>query len=178
MPVSGPWSYPERIAVVGDLGLTYNTTTTIGHSTSNDPDLVLLIGDVTYANLYLTNGTGSDCSCSFPHSPIHETYQPQWDYWGRFMENLISKVPIMVIEGNHEIEEQAENKTFVAYSSRFALPSEESGSSSTLYYSFHAGGIHFIMLGAYIDFTKSGKQYKWLEQDLAMAGSYLTSTLV
>lgn len=72
------------------------------------------------------------------------------------MEPLISNVPIMVVEGNHEIEEQAENKTFVAYSSRFAFPSEESGSSSTFYYSFNAGGIHFIMLGAYISYNKSG----------------------
>lgn len=84
MPVSGPRSYPGRIAIVGDLGLTYNTTSTISHLISNKPDLVLLIGDVTYANLYLTNGTGSDCySCSFSQTPIHETYQPRWDYWGR-----------------------------------------------------------------------------------------------
>jgi hypothetical protein len=63
----------------------------------------------------------------------------------------------MVVEGNHEIEQQAENQTFVAYSSRFAFPSEESGSSSTFYYSFNAGGIHFIMLGAYISYDKSGE---------------------
>lgn len=68
---------------------------------------------------------------------------------------LVSKVPIMVIEGEHEIEEQAENRTFAAYSSRFAFPSKESGSSSTLYYSFNAGGIHFIMLGAYVDYDES-----------------------
>lgn len=74
----------------------------------------------------------------------------------RFMEPLVSKVPIMVVEGNHEIEEQAENQTFAAYSSRFAFPSEESGSSSTFYYSFNAGGIHFIMLGAYISYNRSG----------------------
>lgn len=84
MPDSGPTNYPTRIAVVGDLGLTYNTTSTITHLTGNKPDLVLLVGDVTYANLYLTNGTGSDCySCSFSQTPIHETYQPRWDYWGR-----------------------------------------------------------------------------------------------
>ncbi|KAK3001388.1 hypothetical protein RJ639_021679 [Escallonia herrerae] len=84
MPISSPRSYPNRIAVVGDLGLTYNTTSTISHLMSNYPDLVLLVGDVTYANLYLTNGTGSDCySCSFAQTPIHETYQPRWDYWGR-----------------------------------------------------------------------------------------------
>ena len=84
MPVSGPQSYPNRIAIVGDLGLTYNTSATVSHLISNKPDLVLLVGDVTYANLYLTNGTSSDCySCSFSQTPIHETYQPRWDYWGR-----------------------------------------------------------------------------------------------
>ena len=84
MPVSNTKSYPSRIAIVGDLGLTYNTTSTVSHMITNNPDLVLLVGDVCYANLYLTNGTGADCySCSFSNSPIHETYQPRWDYWGR-----------------------------------------------------------------------------------------------
>ncbi|KAL1358304.1 purple acid phosphatase 15 isoform X2 [Arachis hypogaea] len=179
MPESGPNSYPSRIAIVGDLGLTYNTTSTVDHMISNHPDLVLLVGDVSYANMYLTNGTGTNCySCSFSDTPIHETYQPRWDYWGRYMQPLISNVPIMVIEGNHELEEQAENKTFVAYSSRFAFPSEESGSSSTLYYSFNAGGIHFIMLGAYTSFDKSGEQYKWLEKDLASVEREVTPWLV
>ncbi|KAK6259763.1 hypothetical protein SCA6_014237 [Theobroma cacao] len=190
LPTSGPRSYPKRIAVVGDLGLTYNTTDTISHLTRNNPDLVILVGDVTYANLYLTNGTGSDCyDCSFPDTPIHETYQPRWDYWGRFMQSLISKTPIMVVEGNHEIEEQAGNQRFVAYSSRFAFPSKESESSSTFYYSFNAGGIHFIMLGAYIAYNKSGttsvlctssltEQYKWLERDLAKVDRSMTPWLV
>lgn len=75
----------------------------------------------------------------------------------RFMQPLVSKVPIMVVEGNHELELQAGNVTFAAYSSRFAFPSEESESLSTFYYSFNAGGIHFIMLGAYIDYNKLGK---------------------
>lgn len=179
LPASGPQSYPKRIAIVGDLGLTYNTTCTINHMSSNEPDLVLLVGDVTYANLYLTNGTGSDCySCSFSKTPIHETYQPRWDYWGRFMQNLVSRVPIMVVEGNHEIEAQAGNQTFVAYSSRFAFPSEESGSLSSFYYSFNAGGIHFIMLGAYISYDMSGHQYKWLEKDLANVDRSVTPWLV
>lgn len=71
------------------------------------------------------------------------------------MQPLVSNVPTMVIEGEHEIERQAENQTFAAYSSRFVFPSEESGSSSSLYYSFNAGGIHFVMLSAYIDYDKS-----------------------
>lgn len=72
------------------------------------------------------------------------------------MQSLVSRVPIMVVEGNHEIELQAGNKTFEAYSSRFAFPSEESGSPSTFYYSFNAGGVHFIMLGGYINYDKTG----------------------
>lgn len=72
------------------------------------------------------------------------------------MEPVLSETPVMVIEGNHEIESQVENKTFVSYSSRFAFPSEESGSHSTFYYSFDAGGTHFVMLGAYTAYDKSG----------------------
>ncbi|CAA7400609.1 unnamed protein product [Spirodela intermedia] len=179
MPIASPQSYPKRIAVIGDLGLTYNSTSTVNHMRKNHPDLVLLLGDVSYANLYLTNGTGSDCySCSFSQTPIHETYQPRWDYWGRFMEPFVSEVPLMVIEGNHEIEMQAKNQTFVAYSSRFAFPSEDSGSFSPFYYSFDAGGIHFIMLGAYVSYNRSGNQYKWLERDLAKVDRSTTPWLI
>ncbi|XP_026661932.2 purple acid phosphatase 15-like [Phoenix dactylifera] len=180
MPALGPRSYPKRIAVVGDLGLTYNTTSTIDHMRNNKPDLVLLLGDIPYADLYLTNGTELDCLTCYHHHmfPIGETYQPRWDYWGRFMEPLTSEIPIMVVEGNHEMEEQIENETFVAYSSRFAFPAEESGSFSTFYYSFNAGGIHFIMLGAYISFDKTGEQYQWLERDLANVDRSITPWLV
>ncbi|KAL8486866.1 hypothetical protein ACS0TY_023527 [Phlomoides rotata] len=179
MPVSSPKSYPSRIAVLGDLGLTYNSTSTIEHLTSNKPNLILLVGDVCYANLYLTNGTGSDCySCSFSDTPMHETYQPRWDYWGRFMQPLISKVPIMMVQGNHEIEEQAQNRTFASYSSRFAFPHKESGSSSQFYYSFNAGGIHFVVLGGYAAYNRSDAQYKWLQKDLASVNRNVTPWLV
>nr|XP_043625002.1 purple acid phosphatase 15 [Erigeron canadensis] len=178
MPISGPKSYP-RIGIVGDLGLTYNSTSTVSHLMKNKPDLILLVGDATYANLYLTNGTGSDCySCSFANTPIHETYQPRWDYWGRYMQRLTSKIPIMAIEGNHEIEEQGGSKTFAAYNARFAFPSKESGSESTMYYSFNAGGIHFLMLGGYIAYDESSDQYKWLQRDLANVDRQVTPWLV
>ncbi|XAR62569.1 4-phytase [Bertholletia excelsa] len=179
MPVSGPENYPRRIAVVGDLGLTYNTTSTVKHLIMNKPNLIIYGGDVSYANMYLTNGTGADCySCSFKDTPIHESYQPRWDYWGRFMQPLLSKVPIMPVEGNHDIEQQVKNRTFVAYSSRFAFPSEESKSFSPLYYSFNAGGIHFIMLGGYVAYDKSSAQYGWLKRDLASVDRRVTPWII
>ncbi|PIN15542.1 Purple acid phosphatase [Handroanthus impetiginosus] len=180
LPLPGSGKYPRRIAFVGDLGLTSNSTTTIDHLIANDPSLILMVGDLTYANQYrTTGGKGASCYfCEFPDSPIRETYQPRWDGWGRFMEPLISRVPMMVIEGNHEIEPQAANITFLSYVTRFSVPSKESGSNSNLYYSFDAGGIHFIMLGAYVDYNQTGDQYAWLEKDLQNVDRKTTPWLV
>ncbi|XP_024983225.1 purple acid phosphatase 23 isoform X1 [Cynara cardunculus var. scolymus] len=180
LPLPSPNTYPRRIAVVGDLGLTANTTTTIDHLIKNDPSLVLMVGDLSYANQYVTTGgKGAPCfSCAFPDAPIRETYQPRWDGWGRFMEPLISRVPMMVVEGNHEIEPQADGVTFESYLKRFAVPSNESGSNSNFYYSVDAGGVHFIMLGAYIDYNRTGAQYSWLQKDLSQLDRSVTPWLV
>ncbi|XP_043705957.1 purple acid phosphatase 23 isoform X2 [Telopea speciosissima] len=179
-PLPGPNSYPRRIAVVGDIGLTSNSSTTLDHLIENDPSMLLMVGDLTYANQYLTTGgKGASCySCAFPDAPIRETYQPRWDGWGRFMEPLISRVPMMVIEGNHEIEPQAGGITFKSYETRFSVPSQESGSNSSFYYSFNAGGIHFIMLGGYIDYNSTGAQYAWLKKDLHQVDRSVTPWVV
>ncbi|KAJ4881631.1 purple acid phosphatase 23 [Raphanus sativus] len=180
LPLPSKDSYPHRIAFVGDLGLTSNTTTTIDHLMDNDPSLVVIVGDLTYANQYrTTGGKGASCfSCSFPDAPIRETYQPRWDAWGRFMKPLTSKVPTMVIEGNHEIEPQGSGVTFKSYSERFAVPATESGSNSNFYYSFDAGGVHFVMLGAYVDYNQTGAQYAWLKEDLSKVDRSVTPWLV
>ncbi|KAF8691906.1 hypothetical protein HU200_040023 [Digitaria exilis] len=182
LPAAGAGSYPRRVAVVGDLGLTGNSTATVDHLAQNDPSLVLMVGDMTYANQYLTTGgKGATCfSCSFPDAPIRESYQPRWDGWGRFMEPITSKIPLMVIEGNHEIEPQGNGGevTFVSYLARFAVPSKESGSNTKFYYSFNAGGIHFVMLGAYVDYNHTGAQYSWLERDLQMVDRQVTPWVV
>ncbi|XP_042477520.1 purple acid phosphatase 23 isoform X1 [Macadamia integrifolia] len=179
-PLPGPNVYPRRIAVVGDIGLTSNSSTTLDHMIENDPSMLLMVGDLTYANQYLTTGgKGASCfSCAFPNAPIRETYQPRWDGWGRFMEPLISRVPMMVIEGNHEIEPQAGGITFKSYETRFSVPSQDSGSNSSFYYSFNAGGIHFIMLGGYIDYNSTGAQYAWLKKDLHLVDRSVTPWLV
>lgn len=179
-PASSPCSYPRRIAVVGDLGLTLNTSTTIDHLAANDPSMILVVGDMSYANQYRTTGEGASCfSCAFPDAPIRESYQPRWDGWGRFMEPLSSKIPMMVVEGNHEIEPQGDGRvTFQSYLARFAVPSHESGSNSKFYYSFDAGGVHFVMLGAYVDYNSTGAQYSWLKADVAHVDRQRTPWLV
>lgn len=94
------------------------------------------------------------------------------------MQPLTSRVPMMVIGGNHEIEPQANNATFVSYLTRFSVPSKASGSNTNMYYSFDTGGIHIIMLGAYVDYNRTGSQYAWLEKDLKNVDRKITPWLV
>jgi hypothetical protein len=58
----GPYAYPHRIAITGGLGLARNSSATIAHVITNDPSIILLVGDPTYANQYLTTGVkGAPC---------------------------------------------------------------------------------------------------------------------
>jgi hypothetical protein len=85
LPLPSPASYPSRVAIVGDIGLTENSSATLDHIKLNDPSILLVIGDLSYANNYLTTGESAACySCSFPTAPTRETYQPHWDNWGRY----------------------------------------------------------------------------------------------
>jgi hypothetical protein len=171
-PSPGPTNYLPRIAVVGDLGLTYNSSTTIDHLVQNDPSMILMVGDMSYATNYNTTGF------SHPHAPVHQTYQPRWDAWGRFMEPLVSHVPMMVLGGNHEKETQGGGVKFASYNARFAVPSKESGSDNNLYYSFNAGGVHFVILASYTHYKRTSEQYRWLERDLKQVDRSVTPWLI
>ncbi|XP_030453745.1 purple acid phosphatase 22-like [Syzygium oleosum] len=144
-----PSTFPIEFAVVGDLGQTDWTNSTLEHVESKDYDVFLLPGDLSYAN----------------------GQQPLWDSFGRLVEPTASRRPWMVTEGNHEIEIVPIIYThgFKAYNARWLMPYEESGSESNLYYSFDVAGrsIHIIMLGSYTEFNFDSAQFKWLQQDLA-----------
>ncbi|KAL4432463.1 hypothetical protein ABPG77_001762 [Micractinium sp. CCAP 211/92] len=93
-------SLPFRIGVIADVGITLNSSDTLAHVMASKPQLVWLIGDVCYADQFLSNGT---------HTPKgyptdYHTYQPIWDAFGRLLEPLSSSIPFNFIQGNHEIE--------------------------------------------------------------------------
>lgn len=130
----------------GDLGQTDWTRSTLEHINKSNYDMLLLPGDLSYADFI----------------------QPLWDSFGRLVEPLASQRPWMVTQGNHEIEKlPLIHKTkFTAYNARWRMPFEESGSSSNLFYSFDVASVHVIMLGSYDDFDPNSQQYKWLQGDL------------
>ncbi|KAH9674690.1 putative purple acid phosphatase 20 [Citrus sinensis] len=141
-----PAQLPIKFAIVGDLGQTGWTNSTLQHVAKSNYDMLLLPGDLSYADLD----------------------QPLWDSFGRMVEPLASQRPWMVTQGNHEIEKLPiiHSTKFTSYNARWRMPFEESGSNSNLYYSFDAAGVHVVMLGSYTDFDQNSDQYKWLEADL------------
>ncbi|KAK8970442.1 Purple acid phosphatase 22 [Platanthera guangdongensis] len=132
-----------------DLGQTGWTSSTLDHVSKSNSDILLLPGDLSYADLD----------------------QSRWDSFGRLVEPLASSRPWMVTEGNHEIETipLIESTPFKPYNARWHMPYEESASPSNLFYSFGAAGgsVHVLMLGSYADFAAGSDQFKWLQADLA-----------
>jgi len=145
---NGEDSLPYRLGLVGDLGQTEHSSSTVEHlvgvSEENKVDSVLFVGDLSYA----------------------DGYQPRWDTWGRFVEPYTSSLVWMYTQGNHEIEPSNVAPDFLSYSKRFRLPHKHSGSRSNLYYSYDIAGIHVVMLGSYTLFDESSDQYAWLRKDL------------
>nr|CAB3459391.1 unnamed protein product [Digitaria exilis] len=143
-----PATLPIEFVVIGDLGQTGWTASTLSHIGGGDYDMLLLPGDLSYA----------------------DTQQPLWDSFGRLVQPLASARPWMVTEGNHEIETLpiVEFAPFVSYNARWRMPSEESGLPSNLYYSFDVAGgaAHVVMLGSYAPFGEESEQHRWLRRDL------------
>ncbi|KAL5206084.1 hypothetical protein ABZP36_034293 [Zizania latifolia] len=147
-----PASLPVKFVVVGDLGQTGWTKSTLQHIAAADYDMLLLPGDLSYADFY----------------------QPRWDSYGRLVEPLASARPWMVTEGNHEVEKIVpllHPQPFKAYNARWRMPYDAgaSPSGSNLYYSFDVAGgaVHVIMLGSYTGYAVGTAQHRWLQRDLA-----------
>ncbi|KAK7385524.1 hypothetical protein VNO78_31246 [Psophocarpus tetragonolobus] len=153
-----PSKLPIKFAVIGDIGQTEITKSILDNVAKSNYDMLLLPGDLSYADLH----------------------QTLWDNFGRLVEALASKRPWMVTQGNHEVEKilLLHSKRFTAYNARWRMPFEESGSDSNLYYSFNVAGVHVLMLASYADFESSSPQYKWLQNDLRKLNRKITPWLL
>lgn len=150
--------FPITFAIVGDLGQTGRTNSTLQHIQQANYDVFLLPGDLSYA----------------------DTQQPLWDSFGMLVQPLASTRPWMVTEGDHEIERIPIVITteFIAYNARWRMPFEESGSSSNLYYSFEVAGVHIVMLGSYAEYKQNSDQYEWLQADLSRVNKTRTPWII
>eukprot|EP00049_Salpingoeca_infusionum_P000200 m.38047 g.38047 ORF g.38047 m.38047 type:complete len:458 (-) comp10154_c0_seq1:5283-6656(-) len=159
------------INLIGDLGQTKNSSSTLDHIKEDvgEVHMTLLIGDLSYADSASTYA--ANCT------------QRRWDSWGELVQPVFANQPLMVLPGNHEIEQSSKPGTtptpFLAYNSRFKMPSVASGAThDSLYYSFNSGPAHIVMLNSYMDFDSSSDQYKWLVNDLKKVDRSLTPWLI
>ncbi|EYC42359.1 hypothetical protein Y032_0534g3068 [Ancylostoma ceylanicum] len=148
--------YPEyyRVCIFGDLGRHHGNSTAsiIRNGLAGMFDFVVHVGDIAY-DLQDDDGKNGD----------------------KFMnqlEPLISRIPYMVVAGNHEYEDGS----FSNFQQRFWMP--QNGLDGNQFYSFDIGPVHWIALSTeYYGYSQdlgSGPildQYKWLENDLKVANS-------
>ncbi|XP_062202420.1 purple acid phosphatase 2-like [Phragmites australis] len=142
---------PLRLGLIGDLGQTADSNSTLTHYEQHPGDAVLFVGDLSYADKH----------------PFHDNNR--WDTWGRFSERIIAYQPWIWTTGNHEIDyapELGELMPFKPFTHRYPTPYRSSESSEPYWYSVKLASAHIIVLSSYSGFGKYTPQFKWLEAEL------------
>ncbi|KAJ6829247.1 phosphoenolpyruvate phosphatase-like [Iris pallida] len=154
---------PYAFGIIGDLGQTYNSLSTLEHYMQSGGQTVLYVGDLSYADRYIcNNGT-------------------RWDSWARFIERSVAFQPWIWSAGNHEIEYSphlGEPYPFKAFLHRYATPHLASGSSSPLWYAIRRASAHIIVLSSYSPFVVYTPQWHWLRDELKKVDREKTPWLI
>ncbi|PSG97824.1 hypothetical protein BRD56_03550 [Thermoplasmatales archaeon SW_10_69_26] len=141
---TAPDEGPVDIALYGDQGLGESAEAVHDRVKANDPDMVLIAGDLAYG----------------------ENDPQVWDDWFAMNEDIFAETPVMSSPGNHETYADASPPT-ASYEERLAQPGEE------LYYSFDFVNAHFLVLMSETP-DATGRGYfqdmvEFAEQDLSEA---------
>ena len=139
--------FPFHLGLTADIGQTEVTRVNVRllrAALEGRGGAVLLAGDLSYADGYFS----------------------RWDSYGRMMEPLAARVPIMTTGGNHEV---AVAEAWVSYNLRYPMPFRQSGSVSNLWWSRDIGPAHVVSLCSYAATDAASLQYRWLQRDLARA---------
>jgi hypothetical protein len=134
--------YPMKVALTGDMGQTEVSEMSFSAIESMDPDFVMLVGDLSYAD-------------GFPEL---------WDSYGNMVEPYASHIPTLTTGGNHEF---GFGENAVSYQYRWPTPYDGSGSSYPCYWGREVGSVHVLALCSYAGFTESSLQYAWLKNYLS-----------
>ncbi|KAF4136561.1 Calcineurin-like phosphoesterase [Phytophthora infestans] len=183
-----------NVLIYGDLGDGENSVDTIAavnNMTSDEIDLVYHLGDISYADNDFLEAKQAAGFC----------YEEVYNKWMNSMMPLMSRVPYMVLVGNHEAEchsprcqaSRSKSKAlgnYTAYNTRLKMPYEESSGTSNMWHSLDHGPIHFTSLSTESDYpnapanaftiwTKNGNfgdQLSWIEADLKKADANRENT--
>lgn len=155
---------PYTFGIIGDLGQTYNSLSTLKHYMQSGGQSVLFLGDLSYADRYEYNDVGI-----------------RWDSWGRFIEQSAAYQPWIWSAGNHEIEfmpNMGEVIPFKSYLHRIATPYTASKSTNPLWYAIRRASVHIIVLSSYSPYVKYTPQWWWLREELKKVDREKTPWLI
>ncbi|KAK1297502.1 Purple acid phosphatase 2 [Acorus calamus] len=162
-PKPGP-DVPYTFGLIGDLGQSYDSNTTLSHYEANPKgQAVLFVGDLSYADNY----------------PNHDN--ARWDTWARFVERSVAYQSWIWTAGNHEIDfapEIGETKPFKPFTHRYRTPYRASDSTSPLWYSIKRASAYIIVLSSYSAYGKYTPQFKWLEEEFPKVNRSETPWLI
>ncbi|KAI3894481.1 hypothetical protein MKX03_013812 [Papaver bracteatum] len=150
--------------IIGDLGQTYNSLSTLEHYMQSKGQAVLFLGDLSYADRYTENDIGI-----------------RWDSWGRFAECSAAYQPWIWTVGNHEIDympELGEVLPFKNFIHRYATPFLASKSSDPVWYAIRRASAHIIVLSSYSPFVTYTPQWRWLREELTKVDREKTPWLI
>ncbi|KAK8348989.1 hypothetical protein V6Z11_A06G115900 [Gossypium hirsutum] len=155
---------PFTFGIIGDLGQTYNSLSTLEHYMQSGGQTVLFLGDLSYADRYQYNDVGI-----------------RWDSWGRFIERSAAYQPWIWSAGNHEIEympDVGEVLPFKSFLHRFSTPHLASRSKNPLWYAIRRASAHIIVLSSYSPHVKYTPQWLWLRDELKRVDRKKTPWLI
>ncbi|KAK3039972.1 hypothetical protein RJ639_027162 [Escallonia herrerae] len=153
-----------KFGIIGDLGQTYNSLSTIEHYMESGGQAVLFVGDLSYSDRYQYHDVGV-----------------RWDTWGRFIERSAAYQPWIWTAGNHEIEYMpymGEVIPFKSYLQRYPTPYAASESSNPLWYAIRRASAHIIVLSSYSPFVKYTPQWRWLAEEFKRVDREKTPWLI
>ncbi|XP_077237977.1 purple acid phosphatase 26 isoform X2 [Tasmannia lanceolata] len=154
---------PYTFGIIGDLGQTFNSLSTLEHYLQSGGQSVLFVGDLSYSDRY-----------------EHENGL-RWDTWGRFLERSAAYQPWIWTAGNHEIEYMpnlGEVVPFKSFLHRYTTPFLACKSNSPLWYAIRRASAHIIVLSSYSPFVKYTPQWKWLWNELKQVDREKTPWLI
>ncbi|XP_072951798.1 purple acid phosphatase 2-like [Typha angustifolia] len=162
-PKVGP-DVPYTFGLIGDLGQTYDSNSTLSHYELNrEAQTVLFVGDLSYAD----------------NHPNHDNVR--WDTWGRFVERSTAYQPWIWTAGNHELDfapEIGETVPFKPFTHRYHVPYKASGSTDPLWYSIKRASAYIIVLSSYSAYGTYTPQYQWLLEELPKVNRNETPWLI
>eukprot|EP00743_Colponemidia_sp_Colp-15_P003277 GILK01003539.1.p1 GENE.GILK01003539.1~~GILK01003539.1.p1 ORF type:complete len:603 (+),score=98.53 GILK01003539.1:41-1849(+) len=143
-----------------------NTSIRVERELDKQLDLVLHIGDISYA----------------------VGYAAVWDMFFAQVQHIASRVPYMVATGNHEADyphtdsffntDDSNGECNVPYMARFFMPVPVTQQQREPWYSFNYGNIHFIVSSTEHDFRPESPQYRFVAADLAAVDRSKTAWVI